>query len=199
MTTKSHIEVKPDGMFVLHNVNASWPKLAKPDGIEGTPVEDLKYSIQALLRINDKTFAEFKKAVGSKLPKDFGKPAADKLPWREVSEKLPEAWDDASAYRITFKSKEKPRVFDVDGNAILPEDVRAGDLVSIAFTVWPVQNKFGAFIQLQLKAVLRIKADLDFGGGGGAPVGADVFGIKSDSPFEAAPASSDPFNDDVPF
>jgi len=198
MTDKSRFEMRADGLCVIHNVNASWPKLDKPDGIEGTPPDQLKYSIQALLRINDPAFAEFKKGVASKLPKDFGKPSADKLPWREVSEKLPESWVDASAYRITFKAKNAPKVFDAKGAVIAPESVKAGDLVSIAFTVWPVSNKFGAFIQLQLGAVLRIREDLDFGGGG-MSVGADAFGIKSDSPFEAAPASSDPFNDDVPF
>lgn len=197
MTTQSNLEIKSDGMLVLHNVHASWPKLVKPDGIEGTSEEDKKYSIQALLRVNDATFAEFKKAVAAKLPKDFGKPAAEKLPWREISEKLPEAWGDASAYRVTMKSKAQPKVFDGKGGQLAPDAVKAGDLVSIAFNVWPVSNKFGAFIQLQLQAVLRIREDLDFGGAG-PNVDASVFGLQAQSPFESK--ATDGFEDaDIPF
>jgi hypothetical protein len=196
MTNKSNLEVKQDGMIVLHNVNASWPKLAKPDGIEGTPEEDKKYSIQALLRINDATFQDFKKAIAAKLPKDFGKPSPDKLPWREVNEKLPEAWGEVSAYRVTMKSKTQPKVFDGKGVQISPESVRAGDLVSIAFNVWPVSNKFGSFIQLQLQAVLRIKEDLDFGGTG-PNVDAGVFGLSA-NPFQGN-TKTDEFNDDIGF
>ena len=51
---------------------------------------------------------------------------------------------------------------------------------------------------MQVAAVQKVASDLSFGGA--APqVDASVFGIAPVDFAKAAPASADPFNDDVPF
>lgn len=198
MSTK--FEKRADGLFVLTGGHASFPHLVEPNSFDGD-AEKAKFSVNMLFPIESKAYAEFKKAVASIMPKG-AKPDASKLPFKEAKS-VPESWQDkhgVSAYTVKFVNKKPITVYGTNGLPVAADAIKGGDIIAVAFEPFWFESKFGWFCQLQARAVLKISDDLDFGGGGGAPADASVFGIKPSSPFVETAAETDGFEDsEIPF
>lgn len=172
----------------------SFPKLFVPEGFDGDTT-NTKYSAMFILDREKQAgqIAELQKAIQecakAKWPKKV--PSGVKLPLHNGEEKEDMGFPfDSDHVYISTSCKKRPPVVDRDRTPLTEEDgkVYPGVIVNASISLWAQDNKYGKRINVNLRAVQRVKD--------GTALSSGAEPVSADNEFEDISSGAEEFLDE---